>query len=113
MLYSKWSWKVLWIIMTHGKGAFWRASEMVRSYSEAQTGCPVTYYYSFRDIRRLMKDYDIVEIGKDHVFPYKIDKYINYKYRWVWYFGWMPRPLFRWLERRVGWHTLVVARPME
>ena len=110
MLYSKWSCKVLWIIMKYGKGAFWRADELVRAYSEAQTGCPVTYYYSFRNIRRMLRDYKIVEIRKEHIFPYKIDKYINYQYEWIWYFRWMPKPLFRWLEHRLGWHTLVVAK---
>lgn len=111
MLYSKWSWKVFWIIVTYGKGAFWRASELVRTYSEAQTGSPVTWYFSFRDIRRLMADFEIVDMRKEHIFPYRIDKYINYEYEWVWYFRWMPKSLFRWLERHFGWHTLVVARP--
>jgi SAM-dependent methyltransferase len=111
MLYSKWSWKVFWIIFKYGKGAFWRADELIRTYSEAQTGCPVTYVYSFRDIRRIMADFEIVEMRKEHIFPYKIDKYINYEYEWVWYFGWMPKPLFRWLEKKLGWHTLVVAKP--
>ena len=110
MLYSRWSWKVFWIILKYGQGAFWRANKVVRTYSEAQTGCPVTYYYSFRDIRRLMKDYRIVQMYKDHIFPYKIDKYINYQYEWVWYLRWMPKPIFRWMERRFGWHTLVVMR---
>lgn len=110
MLYSKWSWKVLWIILADGKGAFWRADELVRTYSEAQTGCPLTYYYPFRDIRRLMKDYRIIEMRKDHIFPYKIDRYINYEYEWVWHFRWMPKSLFHWLERHFGWHTLVVAQ---
>ena len=112
MLYSKWSWKVFWIISTYGKGAFWRADELVRRYSEAQTGCPVTYYYSFRGIRRLMKDYQIVQMYKDHIFPYRIDDYINYQYKWVWYFRWMPNPLFRWLEKCFGWHTMVTAMPI-
>jgi ubiquinone/menaquinone biosynthesis C-methylase UbiE len=111
MLYSKWSWKVLWILLTYGKGAVWRASELVRTYSEAQTGCPVTYYYSFKEVRQLMRDYEVVELRKDHIFPYKIDKYVNYEYEWVWYFRMLPKPLFRWLERHFGWHTLIVARP--
>lgn len=111
MLYSKWSWKVFWIIVKCGKGAFWRADDLVRTYSEAQTGCPVTYTYSFRGIQRLMQDYRILEMRKDHIFPYKIDKYINYEYEWVSYLRWMPKPLFRWLEKCLGWHTLVVARP--
>jgi ubiquinone/menaquinone biosynthesis C-methylase UbiE len=113
MLYSKWSWKVFWIIMTYGKGAFWKADELVRTYSEAQAGCPVTYYYSFHNIQQLMKNYRIIKMRKDHIFPYKIDKYVNYEYEWVWYFRWMPKQLFRWLERNLGWHTLIVARPKE
>ncbi|MFQ5850703.1 MAG: class I SAM-dependent methyltransferase [Candidatus Binatia bacterium] len=113
MLYSKWSWKVLWIISTYGRGAFWRADELVRTYSEAQTGCPVTYCYSFRDIRRLMKHYQIVQMRKQHIFPYEIDRYIKYEYEWAWYFRWMPGSLFRWLEGHLGWHTLVVARRKE
>lgn len=111
MLYAKWSWKVLWIILAYGKGAFWRADNLIRAYSEAQTGCPVTYYYSFRDIRRLMKEYEIIQMRKDHIFPYQVDKYINYQYKWVWYFRWMPKQLFRWLEKHLGWHTMVVAMP--
>jgi len=111
MLYSTWSWKVLWIILKYGKGAFWRTSELVRTYSEAQTGCPVTYSYSFAGIRRLMSGYRLLDVRKDHIFPYRIEKYVNYEYERVWYFRWMPQRLFRWLERRLGWHTLVVSRP--
>jgi 2-polyprenyl-3-methyl-5-hydroxy-6-metoxy-1,4-benzoquinol methylase len=111
MLYSKWSWKVLWIIVVEGKGAFWRSDELVARYSEAQTGSPVTFYYSFDGVRRLMSDYDVVKIRKDHIFPYRIDKYVKYEYEWVWYFRWLPTPWFSWLERRLGWHTLITARP--
>jgi len=110
MLYSKVCWKVFWIIMKYGKGSFWRADELVRYYSEAQTGCLITYYYSFRDIKRVMKDFEIIEMHKDHIFPYKISKYINYEYKRVWYFRWMSRTFFRWLEKHFGWHTLLVAR---
>ena len=111
MLYTKWCWKVAWIVATYGKGAVWRADELVRTYSEAQTGCPVTYYYSFKGVRELMDGYEVTELRKDHIFPYVIDKYVNYEYEWVWYFRWMPMRLFRWLERRLGWHTLIVAKP--
>lgn len=111
MLYAKWSWKALWIVLRYGKGAFWRATELVRNYSEAQTGSPVTYTYSAREIRRLIPDFTIVQIRKDHIFPYVIEKYTNYEYAWRWYFRIMPRPLFHWLERRLGWHMLVTATP--
>lgn len=109
MLYSKLCWKVLWIVMKYGKGAFWKADELIRRYSEAQPGCPVTYCYSFRDIRDLMMRFNILDIKKEHIFPYRIDKYIKYEYQRVWYLRWMPRLLFRWLEKHFGLHTLVIA----
>ena len=111
MLYTKWSWKVLWIILTYGRGAIWKSDELVSRYSEAQEGSPVTYYYSFRGVRWLLRNYSVAKIWKDHIFPYRIDKYLNYQYQWVWYFRWLPMPWFRWLERRLGWHTLIIARP--
>ncbi len=110
MLYSKWSWKTIWIILTYGKGKFWQAKTLIPKYSEAQTGSPVSYAYSFSEIRKLMKDYEIVSITKDHIFPYAIEKYKKYEYEYVWYFRWMPKFLFRWLEKKLGWHTLVTAR---
>ena len=111
MLYTKWSWKVLWIIATYGKGAFWRSDELVARFSEAQDGSPVTYYYSFDGVRKLMREYNVVNIRKDHIFPYRIDKYVKYEYEWVWYFRWIPTSWFSWLERRLGWHTLITALP--
>jgi len=111
MLYSKWSWKVLWILLTYGHGAIWRLQDLVRSYSEAQSGCPVTYYYYFREIAQLFKGFEIESIRKEHIFPYVIEKYVQYEYERVRYFGALPRPVFRWLEHQLGWHTLVVAKP--
>lgn len=110
MLYSKWSWKVLWILLTYGHGAMWKLQELVRTYSEAQTGCPVTYFYSFREIEKLFKGFEIQSIRKDHVFPYVIEKYVKYQYERPWYFRGMPRQVFQWLEHELGWHTLVVAK---
>jgi hypothetical protein len=57
-----------------------------------------------------MSDFEIVEMRKEHIFPYVIEKYVNFQYQRVWYFRWMPKPLFRWLEKNFGWHTLVVAK---
>ena len=110
MLYSKWSWKVLWILLTYGHGAVWKLHDLVRTYSEAQTGCPVTYYYSFREIAELFKGFEIQSIRKEHIFPYVIEKYIQYEYQRLWYFRALPPPVFRWLEHQLGWHTLVIAK---
>jgi SAM-dependent methyltransferase len=109
MLYAKWSWKVAWIVLTYGRGAFWRAAELVRCHSEAQAGCPVTHAYSGSEVRRLLCGFPRVELRKDHIFPYVIDRYVRYEYRRVWYFRWLPRWAFRRLERWLGWHTLIVA----
>ncbi len=111
MLYAKWSWKVLWIVLTYSRGAFWRMRELVAKYSEAQIGCPVTFVYSKSEARALLRGFDIVQIRKDHIFPYRIDKYVQYQYQQVWYFRWLPMWAFRRLERALGWHLLIVARP--
>lgn len=112
MLYSKWSWKVLWILLTYGRGAIWKLDELVRTYSEAQTGCPVTYYYSFKEIKQLFRGFEVQSIRKEHIFPYVIEKYVQYQYQRMWYFRALPPAVFHWLERRLGWHTLVVAKPL-
>ena len=110
MVYSKMSWKVLWIVLTYGRGAFWKLDDLVARYSEAQEGSPVSYCYDFNEVRELFRDFEIIELRKEHIFPYKIDKYLKYEYEKVWYFRWLPSPVFHWLEHRLGWHTLVVAR---
>jgi predicted membrane channel-forming protein YqfA (hemolysin III family) len=51
----------------------------------------------------------VKEVMIDHIFPYSIPDYIQYRYVKVWYFRWMPERLFRWLEHHVGWHLCVVA----
>ncbi len=109
MVYHRASWKVLWILLTYGRGRLWRLSELVASHSEAQTGCPVTYTYTRRSIAQLLAGFQIQEIFIDHIFPYRIADYINYRYRKVWYFDIMPSKAFRWLERHMGWHLCVTA----
>ncbi len=110
MLYSKWCWKTFWILVKYGKGKFWRAKELMAKYSEAQIGSPISYTYSFADVRKLMQDFKIIEIYKDHIFPYSIQKYVKYEYQYVWYFRWMPKSLFHFLEEKLGWHTMIVAK---
>jgi len=111
MLYAKWSWKVLWIIVKFGKGRFWRTKKLVAQYSEAQEGSPVTHIYSGREARRLMKDYEIVSMEKTFIFPYRIKDYIEHRYVKEWYFRWMPDWVFRRLTKYFGWHLLITARP--
>ncbi len=110
MVYYRYSWKVLWILLTYGKGQFWRINELVACYSEAQAGCPITYVYSKREARELLQGFEIVDMQVDHIFPYYIPDYKQYQYTKEWYFRWMPQPLFRWLEKNFGWHLCITAQ---
>ncbi len=110
MVYHRYSWKVFWILLTYGRGQFWRLNELVARYSEAQTGCPVTHTYSRRQIKNLLKDFKIIDISVDHIFPYSVTDYKKYNYKKVWYFKWMPKALFGWLKQNFGWHLLVTAQ---
>jgi ubiquinone/menaquinone biosynthesis C-methylase UbiE len=111
MVYHRRSWKVFWILMTYGKGRFWRLSEIVARHSEAETGCPVTYTYTKRELRELLErhSFKVTQMQVEHIFPYRIRDYVQYRYVKEWYFRWMPAPLFHALERRLGWHLCVTA----
>jgi 2-polyprenyl-3-methyl-5-hydroxy-6-metoxy-1,4-benzoquinol methylase len=113
MVYNRWSWKVLWIALVYGKGQFWKLDRLIAEYSEAQTGCPVTYSYSRQGGKKLLQDqgFQVAHTFVDHIFPYSIPEYVQYRYKKVWYFRWMPRFLFRSLERLFGWHLCLIAQP--
>ena len=112
MVYNRWSWKVLWILLTYGKGQFWKLDRLVAEYSEAQTGCPVTYSCSRTQGRRWFENrgFRVTDVMVDHIFPYAIAEYVQYRYKVVWYFRWMPKTLFRALERAFGWHLCLTAK---
>jgi 2-polyprenyl-3-methyl-5-hydroxy-6-metoxy-1,4-benzoquinol methylase len=111
MVYHRRSWKVFWIVAGQGRGRFWKTDELVADHSEAQTGCPVTYSYTRGEGRELVEQsgYRVQDVSVDHVFPYRIQDYVEYRYVKEPYFRWMPEPLFRAFERRFGWHLLVTA----
>src|SRR5579862_4325116 len=112
MVYNRWSWKVLWILFIYGKCQFWKLDRLIAEYSEAQTGCPVTYSYSRTEGRRVLdqQGFRATDVMVDHIFPYSIPEYVQYQYKKVWYFRWMPQALFRALERAFGWHLCLTAK---
>ncbi|MBI2100022.1 MAG: class I SAM-dependent methyltransferase [Candidatus Vogelbacteria bacterium] len=101
MLYARWSWKVLRIILVQGRGAFWKRDELVRNYSEAQANCPVVNIYSFGEIRRLLRDLEIIEMKKDYLSLWGREKGLIER---------LPRFFRQWLARWLGWNILIVAR---
>jgi ubiquinone/menaquinone biosynthesis C-methylase UbiE len=114
MIYHRRSWKVLSIVMANGCGRFWKADELIARYSEAQTGCPVTYAYSRGEARKLIErnGFRVDELAVDHVFPYRVRDYVRYRYVKEPYFRWMPESVFGAFEHRFGWHLLVTAQAL-
>ena len=113
MLYHRWSWKVLAILMREGHGAFWRLGELIARNSEAQTGCPITYSYTRSQASRLLQrhGFQVDELDVEMIFPYRIRDYVEYRYVKQWYFRSLPDPLFRALGRTLGWHLCITATP--
>jgi SAM-dependent methyltransferase len=111
MVYHRRSWKVLGILLREGYGRFWKLPELVAKNSEAQTGCPITYTYSRREGRELLErhGFHVRDVQVDHIFPYRIADYVQYRYVKEFYFRAMPPALFRALERRLGWHLCITA----
>jgi 2-polyprenyl-3-methyl-5-hydroxy-6-metoxy-1,4-benzoquinol methylase len=113
MVYHRWSWKVLAILFSEAHGAIWRLDEAVARNSEAQTGCPVTYTYTRSSGRAFLArgGFEAEEIFVDHIFPYVVRDYVQYRYTKAIPFRWLPAPVMRGLERQLGWHLCMTARP--
>ena len=111
MVYHRRSWKVFWILATQEHGRFWKAEERIAKHAEAQIGCPVAFTYTRREARSLVEreGFRVRELTVDHVFPYRIPDYVEYRYVREPYFRWMPAPLFRRFEHSFGWHVLITA----
>ncbi|MSN25212.1 MAG: methyltransferase domain-containing protein [Geobacter sp.] len=110
MVYYRASWKVFWMQLKYGKKPGETLDELIARYSEAETGCPVTYSYTTETIKGFLKGFEIIDTKIDHIFPYSIPEYRNYLFKKVWYFRYLPQALFRWMEQRWGWHLCVTAR---
>ena len=100
MLYAKNSWKDIMI-------------EAGLDQPEAQRGCPYATTYTNEMVRELFKGlFEVVSTSQTHIFPYVVPKYVNYEYELQPWFKAMSREMFAALERRLGWHMLIVGRPI-
>lgn len=97
MLYAKNSWKNILI-------------EAGFDQPEAQSGCPIAFTYTHDEVRALLRDYEIIDLRQDHIFPYVVEKYVHYEYELQPWFKAMPPEMFRALEQALGWHTLITAK---
>lgn len=109
MVYNRYAWKTFWMLLQE-KGKFWQLDEVIAKHSEAQTGCPITYSYSKKSVGKLMgHGFKVERVFVDHIFPYQIPKYVNNEYEFEWYFRMLPKSVFRFLERKTGWHLCLEA----
>jgi 2-polyprenyl-3-methyl-5-hydroxy-6-metoxy-1,4-benzoquinol methylase len=111
MVYNRRSWKVLWMVLKYGRGDFRRTRQLIAEHSEAQFGSPVTYAYTPRELEEVLRrhGFRVTDVFVDHIFPWRIPDYVEYRYVKVWYFRWIPHSLFRRLERVLGWHLCATA----
>lgn len=96
-------------------GNSWKAVMIEAGFDqpEAQSGCPIAFTYTEEDVRELLKGcFEPAEIRQDHIFPYVVEKYVRYEYEVQPWFKAMPEGMFRALEKRLGWHLLISARPV-
>jgi SAM-dependent methyltransferase len=97
MLYAKNSWKSAMI-------------EAGLDQPEAQYGCPIANTYTNDMVEELLAGYTVTSIEQDHIFPYEVAAYKNYEYVKQPWFEAMPEPVFRALEKKLGWHLLIRAK---
>jgi 2-polyprenyl-3-methyl-5-hydroxy-6-metoxy-1,4-benzoquinol methylase len=97
MLYSKYSTKnfLIWLGLMQ---------------PEAQTGCPIAFVYSARDIEKLLEGFEIISMKKEHIFSYRIKEYVQYHYVKAFPWNILPNFIFRFFERMFGWHWLIRAK---
>lgn len=56
--------------------------------------------------------FELQRVRQAHIFPYIVEKYVNYEYEPQPWFKAMPRDMFEALEGRFGWHMLIDAMPI-
>lgn len=113
MVYAKVSYKLFFLMRETGVWDFARIDELLGEYSEAQSGCPVTYSYTEDDVRTSLlppADWDVVSVEKDHIFAYSIPEYRQHQYVRERCWANVSDDDFRKLERELGWHLLIRAK---
>jgi SAM-dependent methyltransferase len=101
MLYAKNSWK----------------DAMIRAgldQPEAEAGCPIAFTYTPEEVEAMMDraGFKATSIQNDHIFPYIVEKYVRYEYEAQPWFRAMPKEMFEALEKALGWHLLIKAKPV-
>lgn len=99
MLYARDSWKYMCI-------------EQGFDQFEAQSGVPIADVFTKTSATELLESCGFIDvtIDQDHIFPYKVEPYKQYKYEMEDWWQAMPPVLFRGLEKKMGWHLCITCR---
>lgn len=100
MVYHRFSWPVFWILLK-GKGEFWKLDELIAKYSESQN-CPITYTFSKKEVRNLLKGFNILNISIEHGIS------AANRLRKIRDNGFIY-PILHFFEKPFGWHILINA----
>jgi len=110
MLYSRFSYKLFWLMGLYNHKTFADADTLVQMYSEAQSGCPVTYTYTFDEVRELVAPYLTVDkIWKDHIFMWNIEEYKKNNFVRDEPFQGVSDEYLAKMCADLGWHTMFIA----
>ena len=98
-------------IMIYSKNSYknFLINESLERY-ERKDNVPIANTYSIEDAKKLFKNFKIIEIKKDHIFPYQIKYYKKHIYKKLSWFEKMPKKIFKILEKNIGWHTLITLK---
>ena len=110
MIYNKWSYKVLAICLRGMLRGRFNCARLIREESEAQFGSPVTFVYNAAETRALLAGLNIEKMWVDHIFPFVIPEYVQYRYHKRWLFRVLPEGVNERLCHRLGWHRMAIAR---
>jgi SAM-dependent methyltransferase len=110
MVYSKASYKLFQIMREEGVWDLSRLDELIARNSEAQTGCPVTYTYTYDEARALLQGYEILDMRKAHIFTWDVEAYKRYEYKKDPAWAQVGDEELQSLEKELGWHLLIRAR---
>ncbi len=110
MVYSRFSYKLFWLMNLHNQWTMGTSDALIQQFSEAQSGCPVTYTFTSDELKHLLGEgFTVQSIWKDHIFKYDIPSYIKGGYDIDATFAGYSEDLFKEMERDLGWHTLCIA----
>jgi ubiquinone/menaquinone biosynthesis C-methylase UbiE len=111
MLYSRFSYKLFWLMKEYNEWSFSDADSLVQNYSEAQSGCPMTYTYTFDEIKDLISPYlEIQSIWKDHIFMWDIENYKKNIFIRDTPFQSVSDEYLTKMKKELGWHTMFIAK---